>query len=412
MPLISRLSLRGRRLNWWGQPRPCGWRVSNVSIRTSRQRWSGRYHTRAIWKSGLALAGALVRFWTIRGYFREGRAWLERAVEMARCAGLDQECRHAPEAQQARCTAYANALHGAGVFAAEQNDYARAVELYHECLGVRRALGDMRGTAQIVNNLGRIASFQGDYTQAIAYYEESLTLKRALNDLDGVASTLNNLGLAYFQLEDFARADSAFAESLVHARSLGNSGAAARALANLGQVAWRRGDLERAAALVEESIELRQALADVVGLAQSFGILGSIWKCQGDLGKALELFQESLDRYQRLGALSGMLDCFEAVAEVMDRQTQDEAIVRLLGAASALRVQTGIPLAPVEQGMVRQLEGELRAQVGAARFATLWAEGEAMTFDEAVALAQERSGKADEDYVSISAQTSSRRNNA
>ena len=177
-------------------------------------------------------------------------------------------------------------------------------------------------------------------------------------------------------------------------------------------MAWRRDDLERAATLVEESIELRQALADVVGLAQSFGILGSIWKCQGDLGKALELFQASLDRYQRLGALSGMLDCFEAVAEVMDRQTQDEAIVRLLGAASALRVQTGIPLAPVDQGMVRQLEGELRAQVGAARFATLWAEGEAMTFDEAVALAQERSGKVDEDYVSISAQTSSRRNNA
>ena len=360
----------------------------------------------------LALAGSLVRFWTIRGYFREGRTWLERAVELARCAGLDRGYRHATELQQARCVAYARVLHGAGVFAAEQNDYARAAELYHECLDVRRALGDIRGTAQTVNNLGRIASFQGDYTQAIALYEESLALKRALNDLDGVASTLNNLGLAYFQLEDFGRAESGFAESLVHARSLGNSGAAARALANLGQVAWRRGALEQAAVLVKESIELRQTLADVVGLAQSFGILGSIWKCQGDLGKALELFQASLDRYQRLGALSGMLDCFEAVAEVMDRQTQDEAAVRLLGAASALRVQTGIPLAPVEQGMVRQLEGELRAQVGAARFATLWAEGEAMTFDEVVALAQERSGKADEDYVSISAQTSSRRNNA
>ena len=119
---------------------------------------------------GLALAGALARFWTIRGYFREGRTWLERAVELARCAGLDRDYRHATELQQARCMAYASALHGAGVFAAEQNDYARAVELYHECLGVRRALGDIRGTAHIVNNLGRIASFQGDYAQAIARY--------------------------------------------------------------------------------------------------------------------------------------------------------------------------------------------------------------------------------------------------
>jgi hypothetical protein len=58
------------------------------------------------------------------------------------------------------------------------------------------------------------------------------------------------------------------------------------------------------------------------------------------------------------------------------------------------------------------MESKLRTQFDAARFATLWAQGRAMTFDEATALAQERSGKADEDYVSISAQTSSRRNNA
>jgi len=336
---------------------------------------------------GLALAGALWRFWSIRGYFSEGRTWLERTVEMARGAGLDRECRATTESQQACCAAYANALHGAGALAAEQNDYGRATELYHDCLEVRRTLGDIRGTAQIVNNLGRIASFQGEYAQAIARYEESLALKRALHDRDGVASTLNNLGLVYFQLGAFVSADSAFAESLVHARSLANSGATARALANLGQVAWRRGNLERAAVLVEESIELRQALADVVGMAQSLGILGSIRKGQGDRVKALELFLESLNRYQRLGARSGMLDCFEAVAEVLDRQTQYEVAVRLLGAASALRLQISIPLGPAEEGVVRRMEVELQAQVGADHFATLWAQGGALTFDEAAHLA-------------------------
>jgi predicted ATPase/transcriptional regulator with XRE-family HTH domain len=363
---------------------------------------------------GLALAGSLVRFWSVRGYFREGRTWLERAVEMARRRGLPQGCQQVTAAttaaQQARCAAYANALHGAGVFAAEQNDYARAAELYHESLEVRRALGDRRGSAQTVNNLGRIASFQGDYMHAIALYEESLALKRALNDLDGVASTLNNLGLAYFQLGEFASADAAFAESLVYARSVGNSGAAARALANLGQVAWRRDDLERAAALVEESIELRHALADVVGLAQSFGILGSIRKCQGNLGKALDLFQESLDRYRRLGALSGVLDCYEAVAEVMSDQARYEVAVRLLGAASALRLQTSIPLAPADEGTIGQMEVALQARIGAARFTRLWAEGGLMTFDEAIALAQECSGKVEERRVSISAQAALPRN--
>jgi transcriptional regulator with XRE-family HTH domain len=167
-----------------------------------------------------------------------------------------------------------------------------------------------------------------------------------------------------------------------------------------------------AAALVAESIELRQALADVVGLAQSFGILGSIWKDQGDLGKALELFLESLNRYQRLGARSGMLDCFEAIAEVMSEQAQYEVAVRLLGAANALRFQISIPLSPAEQGVIRQLESNLQAQFDAARFATLWARGGAMTFDEATALAQECSDKVEERRVSISAQTALLRNSA
>ncbi|HEY7019642.1 MAG TPA: tetratricopeptide repeat protein, partial [Ktedonobacterales bacterium] len=179
-----------------------------------------------------------------------------------------------------------------------------------------------------------------------------------------------------------------------------------------GQVAWRRGDLERAAALVEESIELRQTLADVVGLAQSFGILGSIRKDQGDLRKAFELFLESLDRYQRLRSLSGMLDCFEAVAEVMGIQTQDELAVRLLGAASALRLQSSIPLPPADQGVVRQMEGELQTRVGDAAFATLWAEGEAMTFNEAAALALGCSIKRVEPRTSISARRRHLRNGA
>src|SRR5262245_5137844 len=110
----------------------------------------------------------------------------------------------------------------------------------------------------------------------------------------------------------------------------------------------------------------------MVGLAQSSGILGSIRRCQGDLGQARKPFLESLNRNHRLRSRSGMLDCFEAMAEVMTIQAQYELAVRLLGAASVLRFQTSMPLAPAEQGPVRQMEGELRAHLGAARFATFW----------------------------------------
>jgi non-specific serine/threonine protein kinase len=351
----------------------------------------------------LGFAGALWRFWDTCGYASEGRAWLERALQMARGAGLrcpaTNERGTAGEAQHARYKAFALALHGAGVLAATQNDYARATELYQECLEVRRALGDRRGIAQIMNNQGLIAVVQGKFAEAIALYEESLQLKRTLGDVASVASTLNNLGLAYYQLGEFTPAAAALADSLDQARAAGNAAEVARALANLGQVAWQRADLERARALVEESLALRRALADVIGMAQSLGILGSIRQRQGDLGEALDLYRESLVRYHRAGAVSGVVESVELLADVWSAQARDEDAVRLLGAANALHGATGIALAPTDRGAVAQVEEALHSRLGAARFARLWAEGETLALDEAVALALRAPGTLEDEEM-------------
>jgi predicted ATPase len=61
---------------------------------------------------GLRLAGALWRFWWVRGHLTEGRQWLEAAL----ARGAD-----APAALRAK------ALHGAGNLALPQGDYARAM---------------------------------------------------------------------------------------------------------------------------------------------------------------------------------------------------------------------------------------------------------------------------------------------
>ena len=80
----------------------------------------------------LRLAGALKRFWYLRGRYGEGRAHLEAALALP--GEVDLSIR-------------AKALAGACELADWQGDYALAVALGEEAVTIWRALGDRRGLA-------------------------------------------------------------------------------------------------------------------------------------------------------------------------------------------------------------------------------------------------------------------------
>jgi non-specific serine/threonine protein kinase len=111
-------------------------------------------------QEGLRLCGALQRFWWTRGHFTEGRQWCTRSL-----------CKAGAE-ERTRERAYV--LNAAGVLSHDQGDYPAAKAFHEEGLAIRRELGDRRGTAASLGNLGNVALNQGDYPAARALLEESL----------------------------------------------------------------------------------------------------------------------------------------------------------------------------------------------------------------------------------------------
>jgi len=276
--------------------------------------------------SGLVLAGALWRFWSVRGYPTEGRNWYAAVLAAT------------PDAPAA---ARASAQSGAGVLAREQGDYVAARASHEESLALRRKIGDREGIASSLSNLGSVAHEQGDFPGAEALYEESLAIRRELGDRQGMATSLNNLGLlarergdyptarrfheASLALDreigdrrhiavslnnlggmagdqgDYAAACALHEESLAIRRELGDRRGIASSLTNLGDVAHEQGELARARALVEEGLAIRRELGDRRGIAISLGILGSIAHNQGDLAAAKAYHKESLGIRRELG---------------------------------------------------------------------------------------------------------------
>jgi predicted ATPase/class 3 adenylate cyclase len=255
-------------------------------------------------EAGLRLAGALWRFWDIRGYLGEGREWSSQILALPGASSCTIE--------------RANVLYGAGVLAYSQSDYAAARALYEESLTIQRELGALgrKGVADALHGLGNLALRQDDYAEARSLHEESLAIRRELEDRQGIADSLLDLGRVARNQHDWASVHSLFAESLTMQRQCGNKRGIAAALYQLGNVAARRGDLTLARSLCEESLAIQEELEDRQGIADTLNHLGSIATEQGDYMLAHLLLARSLAIELELGDNLEIVHVFTSIGEL------------------------------------------------------------------------------------------------
>ena len=283
--------------------------------------------------TGLRLAGALWRFWYMRGYQREGRGWLEDLLALT-AKGPSGPAR----------AARAKAFNAAGVLAYYQGDCVRAIALHEESLALRRELADKQAIASSLHNLASNVALCGDHERAVELYEESLALSRDLGAKLAIAATLSNLG-------DIAREQGAYG---------------------------------RATALSEESLALMRELGDTWGIALLLTNLGRLAREQRDYRRAAVLYAESLALYQRLGDKSEVIACLQDVADLVYRQGQAEQAARLYGAVAAARDANGHALSPVDQACFERDVAALRATLGDDSFTGAWMEGRALPLERMV----------------------------
>ena len=176
----------------------------------------------------LQLAGALGRFWLVRGHLAEGRGRLTAALVEA--------------GAEVRTSARAYALTESGSLARGQGDLGTARALYEEAVVIWREIGDEHGLAATLNGLGLVASDQGDYAAARAYYDKCLNYFRENGDTKGATTILINLGVVASRLGDYAAARAHYEECLSLLRGLGNLRALAQTRGNFGILLYRQGD--------------------------------------------------------------------------------------------------------------------------------------------------------------------------
>ena len=286
---------------------------------------------------GLALAGALERFWWAGWHLGEGRTWLARGL--AGGDGLPQPVR-------------ARALGEAGRIALWQDDLGPAVALFEEALDLFKGLGDEHGVAASLASLGHAVLHQDAHERLEALREEAETLRAEFTDPWALAELLLFLGMVDLHGGDQEQARALLEESMAAFRQIGDEGRVATCATYVWMAALERGDYVRAASLLREDL------------------------------------RESWRRGIRLQAYDGLLG-LAIVAALRDKPAR---AARLWGSAETLREEVGVLLS-LWAHMPTDFKGRLaatRSQLDLDSWEAAWSEGRKMVLDRAVEYALEQ----------------------
>jgi len=324
---------------------------------------------------GLRLAGSLWQFWDMRGYYGEGRRWLEEALAKDGRASV----------------ARAKALEGVGWLADLQGDIVRAVAAAEEGLRLStRVKIHSSDKASFLRILGSAAYVSGDHERAARLYEESLALSREARDERGIASSLLQLGNVSSDLGDHEEAKTFYEEGLALSRKLDDKALLASALISVGAEFLLQGDHERGTILNEEAAGLYRERGNRGHLQYALDNLGWAALMRGDQQQAEVLHRESLALSRQLGDKLVAAEALEGLACSASARGETKRVARLFGAAEALREAVGYRQEPREHAMREPYLVAARPRLSEARWDAAWAEGRRLGFEEAIAYALEK----------------------
>jgi predicted ATPase/class 3 adenylate cyclase/DNA-binding CsgD family transcriptional regulator len=262
-------------------------------------------------------------------------------------------------------------------------DLAAARKLFEESLVFLRETGDKTLTAWALGALALVVLYQGEFARVHPLAEQARGICREIGDTTGVTMSLMTLARAVFWQGDLARAQILAEESLASAAETGSTSAEVLALALYGEIALAQRETMTARLRIEQSHALWQQVGNQGMLASTRALLAKVLAVEGDHIAARRMYEESLLRGL---AIVDIAPTLEGLALVVMEQGEPSWAVRLLAAAAALRNSLGAPLPPLCRVDYERSLAAARAQLGEQAFAVAWAEGQSMTWTQALAV--------------------------
>jgi predicted ATPase/DNA-binding CsgD family transcriptional regulator len=286
---------------------------------------------------GLGMSAALWQWWLASGRLAAGRGWV--ATFLARAGPRQDEL-----AGRALCSA--------AVLAAENGDYAAAVQHSEQALAIFGPLGLTTRMALAATVLGSAQRYLGDHEGARHGFQTALDLRAELGDRRGMSVAMNNMALVELDNGDLERARDLFEQSLAIKRELGEQRSIGIGLVNLADVLIRTQQWDAADEALAEAAGLTGGDPQLAGTIRSNQ--GMVAAHRREFAVAADHFRAAIDAAEAGGHAHSGVEAMIGLGRVYAQTGDHDEAVQQLRAAQALATGTGNPqlIGAVEAGLL------------------------------------------------------------
>jgi tetratricopeptide (TPR) repeat protein len=280
-------------------------------------------------ESSMRICVALSRYLDGHNHFTESRRWLETGISL----------RH-----QLTKNTLAKALSKAAWFTFRQNDPEAGIPYAKESLALAETLEDQQTIAYALNCMGVTQITNGNLTEAGRHLDQALLLYQNLDDKRGIARTVSNRAVVLAYQSNFSGA----------------------------------------VAILKDYLDLAESLEDLFTVAwYQFG-LGPFQILHCEIEQGSKHLKKGLSLYCQINNIFFIGNCMIGLAGAANARHQPLEAARFFGAREAIHESIGSKLDSGVQPIYQSLVAQTRALLDESAFASAWAEGRAMTLDEAV----------------------------
>ena len=320
-------------------------------------------------EAGLRICAAVSPCWIVWGTFGEGGEWLRSflALDMT---GVPARVQGAATVVRGQLTL--------------SSDPAAAWALGTEGLKLCREADDRYWVAVGLNLLAEIALHTGRIDEAAVSADEALAIAQAAGDGWNEGYALGTRAAIAARRGMLREAEQQATASVAVMRRIDQQWGAARALLGLGDLARFRNHPGEAHGWYVEALAILREIGARPEIARCLAGLGRVAMDLGAIEQARRHLTRSLRLSHATGSRIGVARGLEAFAALTGHEGRPELAVQLAAAAAALREAAGLP--PLSGARVEAYLAQAR-RLGDATVARLWASGQALTSEAAVALA-------------------------
>jgi predicted ATPase/class 3 adenylate cyclase len=331
--------------------------------------------------AALSMSRAMLEYWRSRSVGAEALDRVNQAVTLA--GSLPDP---PPDARPEREILVARTLAAAALASATWGDPVAARGWADRAVALARSSGDAVVLLDALNAESLAKLFSGDDRDPVRGAGEVIALGEQLGDWSSVAFAASGLAMHHAP-SDTAASMGWLERATEAARRSGNPSAIAFTALARGRIHGFGGQIDEARRAFLEALTRFGEIDDRRFQLVARSDFAHALRRSGNEVEAETEYRATLHEWQHLGNRGAVANQLENIGFLARARGDASRAARLLGAAEALREVAGTAMLSIERVEYDAELARLRAALAPATLAEAWADGRALTIDEAVALA-------------------------